>query len=285
MGGFRGAVPAQLDWLRATDAGRAWLEALPSVVAECAEHWRLDLDEPYPYAFTSIAVPGLSADGSNVVLKVRWLDRETEHEALALRAWGGDGAILLLDELPERGAMLLERCLPGNPLSDAGPETALDVLMGLLPRLWKRAASPPFRSLAEEAAHWEQSLATRPSTRLVDAALDALRTLPGTQGEQVLVHQDLHGWNVLAAEREPWLAIDPKPLAGEREFGLAPIIRSTELGHGRREVVRRLDRLTGELGLDRERARLWCVAQTVAWSTGDAEIPDHVEVAEWLLDA
>jgi streptomycin 6-kinase len=99
----------------------------------------------------------------------------------------------------------------------------------------------------------------------------------------VLLHQDLHGWNVLAAQREPWLVIDPKPLVGERELGLAPIIRSQELGAGRREVMRRLDQLTSAFGLDRERARQWCIAQTVAWSIGEGDIPDHVQVVEWLL--
>ena len=85
----------------------------------------------------------------------------------------------------------------------------------------------------------------------------ALEELAPTQGEQVLIHQDLHADNVLAAQREPWLVIDPKPLVGEREFSLAPIIRSVELGHSRRAVVERLDRLSSELGLDRERARGW----------------------------
>jgi streptomycin 6-kinase len=153
----------------------------------------------------------------------------------------------------------------------------------MLPRLWKPATAPPFRSLTEEAAHWEAGLLRRPQDRLVAAALEVLRALPASQGEQVLLHQDLHGWNVLAAQREPWLVIDPKPLVGEREFGLAAIIRSTELGQSRRDAIHRLDRLAGELGLDRERARLWCVAQTVAWSTDDA--PAHTEIAEWLLDA
>ena len=73
-------------------------------------------------------------------------------------------------------------------------------------------------------------------------------SLPGTQGEQVLVNQDLHGDNVLSAQREPWLLIDPKPLLAEREFSLVPIIRSAELGHSRKQVLRRLDRLTAELG-------------------------------------
>jgi streptomycin 6-kinase len=110
-----------------------------------------------------------------------------------------------------------------------------------------------------------------------------LRELAPTQGELVLVHQDLHGENVLAAEREPWLVIDPKPLSAEREFAVAPIVRSSELGHSRREALYRLDRLTSELGLDRERARDWTIAQTIAWSGGSDVIPTHIETVEWLL--
>jgi streptomycin 6-kinase len=282
VGGFRGPIPAQLDWLKASEQGRAWLDALPGAVEESAEHWNLRLGEPFPYAFTSLAIPGRTEDGTDVVLKVQYIDRETEHEALALQRWGGDGAILLLDRFKARDALLLERCIPGTPVP---PHEALDVLIGLLPRLWKPATAPPFRRLTDEATHWAATLSRRRelNPRLVDAALDAIAQLATSQGEQVLLHQDLHGWNVLAAQREPWLVIDPKPLAGEREFGLAPIIRSLELGTGRREVMRRLDHLTSELGLDRERARQWCIAQTVAWSVGEGDIPDHVQVVEWLL--
>jgi streptomycin 6-kinase len=102
----------------------------------------------------------------------------------------------------------------------------------------------------------------------------------------VLVHQDLHAGNVLRAEREPWLAIDPKPLAGEREFGVAAIVRGAELGHSRGAVIRRLDRLCGALGLDRERARRWTLAQTIAWAfDGGQVIHGHIEVAQWLYEA
>ncbi len=102
----------------------------------------------------------------------------------------------------------------------------------------------------------------------------------------MLLHQDLHADNVLAARREPWLVIDPKPLSGEREFGIAAIVRSYELGHSRREVVYRLDRLTAELDLDRERARRWTLGQTIAWAfDGDRASPLHVQTAGWLLDA
>ena len=93
----------------------------------------------------------------------------------------------------------------------------------------------------------------------------------------MLVHQDLHGDNVLAAQREPWLVIDPKPLAGEREFSARADRPLVELGHGRRDVLYRLDRLTASSELDRDRALGWTVAQTVAWSGGRDYIEPHVE--------
>ena len=183
--------------------------------------------------------------------------------------------------------MLLELCEPGTPLSAAGQDAALDVFVELLPRLWKPAGQP-FRSLAEEAAWWAEYLPRQDwsfAPELLEAALEALRELPGTQGEQVLLHQDLHADNVLSAQREPWLAIDPKPLAGERELGIAPVVRSHELGHSKRDVLRRFDRLTAELGLDPERARGWTIAQTVAWASDGELHQTHVETARWLLEA
>jgi streptomycin 6-kinase len=172
-----------------------------------------------------------------------------------------------------------------------GSEAALDVFVALLPRLWK-AAGPPFRALAEEAAWWIECVPVewerlgRPfERRLVDAALDALRSLATTQGEQVLVSQDLHAENVLAARREPWLAIDPKPLVAEREFAIASIVRSFELGEGRRAMGRRFDRLTAELGLDRDRARGWTIGQTIAWSLQSTYRERHLATARWLLEA
>ena len=189
--------------------------------------------------------------------------------------------------IPERHALLLERCLPGTPLSELGQDAALDVLVGLLPRLWKPAPEP-FRPLADEAAWWARVPARdveAARATLLDAALGALRELAPTQGEQVLVNQDLHADNVLAAGREPWLVIDPKPLAGEREFAVAPIVRVVRARPSRRDVLHRFDRLTSELGLDRERARGWTIGQTVAWASDGSEAPWHVQVARWLMEA
>jgi streptomycin 6-kinase len=280
-----------LGWAEKTNEGRAWLTRLPRLVEECVAQWELELGPPYPYAYASLAASVRLSDGAEAVLKICFPHRESEHEGDALQAWDGDGAVRLLAHDRDRWALLIERCWPGTALREVDPEMALDVFANLLPRLCVPAAEP-FRTLSDEAAWWAESLeaswkqAGQPfERRLLDAALGALAELPPSQGKQVLLHQDLHADNVLRAEREPWLVIDPKPLVGEREFSLAPIIRSFGLGHSARAVRHRLDRLSGELGLDRERARGWAVAQTVAWSFDGEFLPRHAETARWLLDA
>ncbi len=279
-----------LEAWRGDPDGDAWLAALPTLVAECAERWALTLGSPWTNSVASLTMPA-SRDGESLVLKIQFPDREGRHEAAALARWGGDGAVRLVDHDPDRRALLLERCLPGTPLTTIHPERALDVVIGLLPRLWVPAAAP-FRSLADEAAeltrelvaHWERT-GRIVDRRLIDAARSAFQELVPTQGPQVLVNQDLHADNVLRAEREPWLVIDPKPLAGEREFGVAAIVRGAELGHDRRSVLRRLDRVSADLGLDRERVRGWTLAHTVAWGFDDEPMREHIETATWLLDA
>ena len=254
---------------------------LSARIAASREEWGLlELGEQYAPGAGGFAAPAVLGDGTPAVLKLGIPHREAEQEADALERWNGEGAVRLLARNDERSALLLERAQPGTFLS--GSPDALDVLIGLLPRLWTSAEG--FHTLEDEAGHWVDEIERDArDPRLRDAALHYVGELAHTQGEQVLVNQDLHGENVLAAQREPWLVIDPKPLAGEREFGLAPIIRSHELGHSRRDVLYRLDRLTSDLGLDRDRAIGWTVAQTVAWSGGDGYVDAHIEAANWLL--
>lgn len=277
-----------LQWLRASDEGRAWLDGLDGVVAACAARWSLRLEEPFADAFASLVVPATTGAGAGVVLKVQFPERESEHEAEALAAWAGDGAVALLDHDVDRRALLLERCHPGSPLSDLHADDAVSVLVDLLPRLWRPDPSP-FPTLAAEAERWRVTLQRLRGTgdgpdqgSHAALALRLLAELASRPTEPVLVHQDLHGDNVLRSTRG-WLAIDPKPLSGEREFALAPIIRSDELGADHAAVVNRLDRLTGELGLDRWRATAWTVVQTVAWGAGPGARPAHGEILEGLV--
>ena len=220
-------LPDGLRELGGHDPGRTWLARLPTLLEEVTENWQLRVGDAFPDASASLTVRAFTADGEPVVLKLQYPHREADHEAAALARWDGNGAVRLLAHDPDRHALLLEPCEPGAPLFELEQDAALDVLVDLLPRLWQPSGRP-FTSLADEAAHWAVTLpgvwasAGRPFERhLLDAALKTIGELSTSQGEQVLLHQDLHTGNVLSAAREPWLAIDPKPLLGEPELALA----------------------------------------------------------------
>jgi streptomycin 6-kinase len=231
---------------------------------EIAARWGLTLEEPLE-SESSLVIPA-----DDVVLKINadW-HFEAEHEADALERWDGQGAVRLLARDDEQRAFLIERCRPGTRLWDSG-EDEIEIVCGLLPRLSIVPDEPhPFRSLADEADRWARELPQRyEPSELLDAALEVFRSVD--RDARHLVNQDLHGGNVLRAEREPWLVIDPKPLVGEREIdGVGPLRNADD-------PARWLDALA-ELGYDRGRLWAWGFAHALAW--------DDPEEARAIYDA
>ena len=148
-----------------------------------AERWSLTLGEPYVQGAAGYTTRVELRDGTPAVLKLVHPHRESEHEADALEAWDGDGAVRLLARDEPGHVLLLERCEPGTPLSRLGADDALGVLIELLPRLWKPAGEP-FHTLVDEAAWWASYLpeSWNGERRLLDAALEALRDATGDAG-------------------------------------------------------------------------------------------------------
>ncbi|HEV8686993.1 MAG TPA: aminoglycoside phosphotransferase family protein [Gaiellaceae bacterium] len=278
-------IPERLQWIADFPGGTEWLERLPRLVEESVEQWSLAAEEPFEYANVSLALPA-----GDVVLKISFPHRESEHEPAALAHWDGNGAVRLLAYDAERNAMLLERCVPGTSLLELPEREAYRHAAAVVRKLGERPAPAghPFTPITETAARWARELPERweqaggPFEReLLDAAVSALRELPPTQGELVVCHQDFHRGNVLAAEREPWLAIDPKPVVAEREFDTAALMRD-----GPGDLRWRLDFLASELELDPERMRGWAIAHTVAWGFSEAErrvYESQIDVARQLL--
>jgi streptomycin 6-kinase len=257
----------------AGDAGAAWLAALPSTVAALAERWSLEVGEPYqPSGMTALAVRVTRADGTPAVLKVRVPEDGAPDEAVGLRHVAGDGAVLLYESDGE--ALLLERCEPGTPLLDEPDEVAARGVAEIL-RTWWRPAPPGLRSTDAVAADWAARIAAAPP-RLRDAALAAL---PGRyEGEPMLLHGDLHPGNVLRAQRRPWLAIDPKPKAGDPAYDLAAVLRDRVTPEN---AARRLAIVTEVTGIDPARARGWALAQAVEGLVWAAELGIAHEEAEF----
>jgi streptomycin 6-kinase len=292
-------LPRGFEWWREQPGGAEWLALLPEVVGRCVERWSLTLESPFEPAHISLVVPATLPDGRAVVLKVNFPDEESEHEAGALAHWGGVGAVELVASDDSVRALLVERCLPGHQLwTVEDDEQAARIAASVLRLLWRPApAGTPFRLLAEEAVRWARELPRdwdgleEPfERRLLEEAVAACRELGADQGEAVVLHQDFHGGNVLRSERAPWLAIDPKPLLGEREFDAASLLRDRRWELGRlddaRRIRRRLDILVDELGLDRERMRLWGIAHALAWGVSGHKLEkDMIRCAELLHEA
>jgi streptomycin 6-kinase len=217
--------------------------------------------------------PATDPSGRDLVLKVGWWHEEAAHEAEGLRVWHGHGAVLLHDAhvTEQTSALLLERCRPGTALAETVPEPQQDVVVaGLLQQLWiTPPAGHPFRPLLEMCEAWASEfidrLAETPGAcdpGMARAAVDLLRTLPAGAERQVLLCTDLHAANVLSAQREPWLVIDPKPYVGDPAYDPVQHLLNCD----QRLVsdpVGLAHRMADLLDLDRDRLRLWLFARCV----------------------
>ena len=103
---------------------------------------------------------------------------------------------------------------------------------------------------------------------LIDKAKGIAIELHQSMGEPVLLHGDLHHFNILSANRQPWLAIDPKGVVGEREYEVGALLRnpapdSSTRMDTRKLLARRVDMLAEILGFDRQKIRAWGFSQAV----------------------
>ncbi|MFB7656499.1 MULTISPECIES: aminoglycoside phosphotransferase family protein [unclassified Streptomyces] len=260
------------------EAGRAFIDGLPELAASFLRRWELRLDGPSMHGWAALVLPVVRHDGVPAVLKLQILDEETEGEPLALRAWDGDGAVRLLDHDPATGTMLLERLDADRMLSHVeDSRAAVLVIARLLAHLTATPAPPGVRGLGEIARDMleqtPQALGDIPDPadrRLVADCAAALREVADEPGDRLL-HWDLHFENVLASARAPWLAIDPKPLAGDPGFDLLPALDNR---YDPAETRWRFDAMTDVLGLDRRRARAWSLArvlQNCLWNVEDGD--------------
>ncbi|MFI9011302.1 aminoglycoside phosphotransferase family protein [Actinosynnema sp. NPDC053489] len=205
------------------ERAREWRAALPALAAEFCARWHLAPDGDPLTGNVAVVLPVRRADGHPAALKLTWLDDETRQEPAALRAWDGRGVVRLLDHDDAGGALLLERLDHTRSLDGAPIEEALAVAGGLLRGL-RVPAGPEFRRHEFPDLVAENDALGGPlPAALVERARDLGRELARGAGG-TLVNQDLHYHNVLRGDREPWLMIDPKPLAGDPEFAVIPLL-------------------------------------------------------------
>ncbi|MDT5295974.1 MAG: streptomycin 6-kinase [Acidobacteriota bacterium] len=277
--------------------GARWLRELPALVERCAARWSLKVGPPFALLSYNYAARAEGPGGERLVLKVGVPVPELSSEIEALRMLEGRGAVRLIDADAEAGALLLEQLEPGTPLvalcelDDAGATSAAASVMR---KLWRPV---PHEHSFPSVADWGRGFrrmrerfggGTGPfPPKLVDEAETLFAELLDSSAAPVLLHGDLHHSNVLAAAREPWLAIDPKGLVGEPAYEVGALLRNPlpQLFNWPEPVrvsERRVAQLAEELGFERARVRGWGVAQAVLagwWSFEDTGSGEEFGVA------
>ena len=248
----------------------AWLERLPDTIRDLERRWALTVEAPFDgkEATASWVAPAARAEGTSVVLKLGMPHMEADHEIAGLRFWDGDPTVRLIEADDDLGAMLLERGEPGTLLRES-PEPEQDtVIAGLLRRLWRRPPEPhPFRPLSHMMAHWSREAHAHaeqwPDAGIVRQGLRLFDELPRSATEEVLLATDLHAGNVVRAQREPWLVIDPKPFIGDAAYDATQHLLNCE-ARLFSEPDRMMRHFADLLGVDHERVRLWTFARAAA---------------------
>lgn len=296
----RGRVPPPPDeFVRLTlalhgEAGRLWLEDLPALLEDCARRWGLKVGPPFAPLSYNYAAPAEGPRGERFVLKLGVPTHGLVREIDALLGFGGCGAAQLFDSDAARGALLLERVKPGTPLStlcEEDDEAATAAAAAVMRRLGRAGRNQPHRH--PTAADWGQGFERCRShfgggcgpfpPKLFEEAESLYAELLKTSAPPILLHGDLHHGNILAATREPWLAIDPQGVVAEPAYEVGALLRNPLPQLLRRPdpvrvTERRIAQLSEELGYERARVRGWALAQAVlsAWWT----IEDEGELGE-----
>jgi streptomycin 6-kinase len=260
----------------AGDEGRAWLNHLPGILAACEERWHLAIGAPVGNLSFNYVAPAVLADGTEVIVKTG-LTEEFPSQPQALQHFDGHGMVRLLAYDEHDAVMLLERLKPGISLRTVeDDEIAIAAAADVMRKIWRPL--PPQHDPFPSVSDWGKGFArlrqqfhggTGPIPREpFEKAEKLYAELCASMTEPVLLHGDLHQDNILSAEREPWLAVDPKGVIGEPVYETGAILRNfwpdiLSTPNPKSLMAGRIDQLSAALGFDRVRIYNWGFAQAV----------------------
>lgn len=253
---------------REGDAGAAWLAELPGIIEDLLARWDCAVDGDVAYGQVGVVVPVRGA-----ALKVSFPHPGNDHEPDAFEAWGGRGAVKLYERDDARYAMLLERAHPSTLFEH---DQDVVTIAGVLHRQLTIPAPDGLPRLSEQADGWAEDLRKDAAeldhslpVAVVDAALSVVDDL-GRDQPEILIHGDFHPRNILRADREPWLAVDPKGYVGDPAYDAATMLR-TRAAHlfllGADDLIgvlrQELELFAAAAELDPERIRQWVLLNLV----------------------
>ncbi len=272
----------------------AWLDDLPGLIAELELEWGIAVGAAYQDATEAFVAEATLDDGRPAVLKLV-VPRDGEaaaHEIAVLRITDGKGCAQLLRHDVERGALLLERL--GRSLHDLALPLRLrhEILCQSAAQVWRPVPDCALPTGADKGrllidlitTQWDEL--ERPcSERAIDHAVScASRRIDAHDDERaVLVHGDVHQWNVLEAE-VGYKLVDPDGLQAEPEYDLGIIMREDPLELLDGDPMVRARWLAARTGLDATAIWEWGVVERVSTGLLCAQI-DMQPIASQMLAA
>jgi streptomycin 6-kinase len=265
--------------------GQLWLDRLPAILGACKQRWDLKIGAPFSNLSFHYVTSAVNCDGEPVVVKACSPTGEFAMESEAIRLFDGHGMVRLLASDKDDEVMVLECLQPGTLLKSVkDDEQAISAAASVMKQLWRPVPAgtlfPTVQDWQKGFARFRQRYNDGPGPfppALLEQAEHLYAELLASMDEPALLHGDLHQENILAAQRQPWLAIDPKGLIGEPAYETGALLRNPlpellKMPHPGRILARRVDQLAEELGMDRERIRGWGLAQavlSVCWGLED----------------
>jgi streptomycin 6-kinase len=280
------------------EPGAAWLARLPALLRAYEERWHLRIGEPFELSYHYVA-PATMADGAEVVLKAGVPSPDFSHQVEALRLYGGRGLVRVIEADADAGVVLMERLIPGTTIVGLPDDEATAIAASVMRELQLPAPSGcRLPTLADWASalgrvrgHYSGGTGPIPE-RLYEMARAYWREMLASSSAPVVLHGDLHHWNILRDGSRGWTAIDPHGVTGEAEYEVAaylgnPNTRLHLFGDLAATMARRLDIFAASLGYDRQRMLRWGIAFQVLsawWSYEDGGNGEHALAAASALE-
>ncbi len=251
--------------------GRKWIAELPHLVDLMCRRWGLERNcEPIRHGYGAVVIP-VRRRSERFVLKLAWPAQGVADEKRGLEVWDGHGMVRMFAVDLSVGALLLERLDSNRALRDLEAIDAARVA-GMLLRRLSIPAAPGFRDVRTLVratadsleAHRMRSDCPVPQEWL-KMALQHARYLATHASTDLLIHADLHFDNILAGTREPWLAVDPRPVAGEPEQAVPELLWTRHDIEDDEGIRRMLAMVLDSAGLDVDRTHLWVIVRCVEY--------------------
>lgn len=260
--------------------GRRWLAALPEIINEIEQNWSLEIEKPFPNLSYHYVAPCVFKTGGAAVVKIGFPGEKTTtfNEVKMLEFLGGEGVCKLLGFDEKRFALLLEKLAPGENLKTlcgGDDRKAVEIAIEVMRKFWREP--PPnhdFPLLEDWFKDFERASETGFAPDYIKKARRFFEELNSAPDAKMLLHGDFHHENILTAEREPFLAIDPKGIVGDIGYDLSVFLinhadwlkRAPDLPQKLNDAIRAFSEA---FGIEPRNIRKWVFAQSVlsAWWT------------------